>query len=490
VSRSAEDDLSLRIEERERQMLVPDEEYASNKALDFTGERFMPQQTDPLLALEHYHRYCFVSRFAENRRVLDIACGEGYGSAFLAQYAREVIGIDSDRTTIDHATHKYSSVPNLTFKIGRCEDLHEDLGGFDLVVSYETIEHLTENDQIELLNNVERILKKDGIFIVSSPDKDEYAAAIRSKNQFHKHEMTLAELKSRLETHFKYVYLCGQRILSLSAIWQLKGWESDHFHFYAKKDLLKEVGHGKNFSPPLYLIALCSNDPLPDDIIAEANSFYFDIANIEKTKNFYEWAAQMDAEAQKSREVVQNLQRQLEERANWAQDLQSEIDSRSEVIDSLRKELEKRATWAQDLQGEIDSRSEVIDSLRKELEERATWAQDLQSEIDSRNEVIDSLRKELEERATWAQDLQNEIKSRSEVIDSLRKEFEERTRWALSLDAEIARERAYSAQLDVKLKEETKKLDETTQRMKAIASSPVYRLLKKARLLPAAWGER
>jgi hypothetical protein len=42
----------------------------------------------------------------------------------------------------------------------------------------------------------------------------------------------------------------------------------------------------------------------------------------------------------------------------------------------------------------------------------------------------------------------------------------------------------------VKLKEETKKLDETTQRMKAIASSPVYRLLKKARLLPAAWGER
>ena len=77
-------------------MVASDKKYSPKGGYDFTGERFVPQQTDPLLALEHYHRYCFAARFAKNRRVLDIACGEGYGSAFLAKWASEVVGIDSD----------------------------------------------------------------------------------------------------------------------------------------------------------------------------------------------------------------------------------------------------------------------------------------------------------------------------------------------------------------------------------------------------------
>jgi len=413
-------------------MLVPDKEYTRKSEYDFTGERFMPQQTDPLLALEHYHRYCFASRFAKNRRILDIACGEGYGSAFLAKWASEVIGIDSDRTTIDHAANKYSSMHNLTFKVGRCETGHEDLGSFDLVVSYETIEHLTENDQVALLNNIGSILKQDGIFIVSSPEKNEYAAAVQGKNQFHKHEMTLAELKSRLETHFKHVYLCGQRILSLSAIWQLERWQEAQFRFNAKTDLLEEVPRGESFSPPLYLIALCSNDPLSNDIIAEANSFYFDTANVEKTKYFYEWAMQLDADVQKSREAVQRLERQMEERASWAMDLQKQIKDRAEVIDSLKKELE--------------------------------------------------------ERTAWALDLQHEIKSHTDLIDSQKKEIEERTRWAQSLETEVAEERACSKQLNEKLTETTDKLAETTDKLAAIASLPIYRLLKKIKLLPDAFG--
>ncbi len=350
-------------------MQVPDKEDTRKGEYDFTGERFMPQLTDPLLALEHYHRYCFAPRFAKNRRVLDIACGEGYGSAFLAKCASEVIGIDSDQTTIDHAAQKYSSMHNLSFRVGRCEALHEDLGSFDLVVSYETIEHLAQNDQVELLNNVGKILKQDGLFIVSSPDKNEYAAAGQSKNQFHKHEMTHAELKSCLERHFKYVYLCGQRILSLSAIWQLEGWQKALFWFNAKRDLLEDVPEGEGFSPPLYLIALCSNDSLSNEIIAEANSFYFDTANIEKLTNFYEWAMQMNADAQKSRDVVQSLERQLEERAGWIQDLQREIKKCTELIDSQKKEIEDRTQWAQSLEAEVAKERASSDQLNEKFAE-------------------------------------------------------------------------------------------------------------------------
>jgi SAM-dependent methyltransferase len=331
--------------------------------------------------LEHYHRYHFAARFAKNRRVLDVACGEGYGSAFLAKCASEVIGIDSDQTTIDHAAQKYSSMHNLTFRVDRCETQHDDLGSFDLVVSYETIEHLAQNDQVELLKNVGKILKQDGLFIVSSPEKHEYATAVQDKNQYHKHEMTHAELKSCLESHFKYVYLCGQRILSLSAIWQLEGWQKAQFRFSVKRDLLEDVPDGVSFSQPLYLIALCSNEPISSAIITEANSFYFDTANVEKAKNFYEWAMQMDDDAQRSREVVQNLERQLAERTSWSQDLQREIRKNTELIDAQKREIEDRTQWAQSLENDVAKERAHFAQLKKEWEERTRWAQSLEAEV-------------------------------------------------------------------------------------------------------------
>ncbi len=348
-------------------MVVPDQEYSRKSEHIFTGERFMPQQTDPLLALEHYHRYCCASRFAKGRRVLDIACGEGYGSAFLAKWAREVVGMDSDSTTIDQATHKYSSIHNLTFKVGRCETGIEDPKGFDLVVCYETIEHLAENDQKVFLNNVESILKQDGLFIVSSPEKDEYAEAAQSENQFHKHEMSLSELQSLLETRFRHVYLCGQRILSLSAIWQLKKWQEAQFHFNARRNLLEDVPYEDSFSLPLYLIALCSNSPLSNDVVAEANSFYFDTANVEKTKKFHEWAMQMDADAQKSRKAVRSLEEELDKRAIWAQSLKAEVEKERAHFVQLKGEWKERTRWAQSLEAEVEKERACSRQLNAKL---------------------------------------------------------------------------------------------------------------------------
>jgi ubiquinone/menaquinone biosynthesis C-methylase UbiE len=400
------DELNLPIEERDRQMLVPDNQDTQMSESAFTGERFLPRQTDPLLALEHYHRYCFASRFAKNRRVLDVACGEGYGSACLAQWADEVVGIDIDPTTIEHANRKYAAVQNLAFKVGRCEAINEDRESFDLVVSYETIEHLEEDSQDELLKSVRRILRQDGLFIVSSPEKNEYAAIPQSHNQFHKYEMTLFELKSRLEAYFKYVHLCAQRVLSLSTMWHMNGWQDAQFRFYAKRDLLKEIPRGEPFSPPLYLIALCSNRPISDDAVAEANSFYFDLANVEKTKYLYEWARSLESEVRESREAVHRLEKQLEERTSWNVNLQSEIKGHTEYIHLLKKELE------------------------------------------------------------------------------------ERTQWARSLESEVATERAHYDRLNEKLSETNQKLNDITGRLTGIASSFVYRLLAKIRLLPDAWGPK
>ena len=76
--------------------------------LTFTGERFLPACTGEI-AYEHWHRYAFARRFVAGKRVLDAACGEGYGSALLGEAAASVVGIDIDGPTIAHALTRYGN---------------------------------------------------------------------------------------------------------------------------------------------------------------------------------------------------------------------------------------------------------------------------------------------------------------------------------------------------------------------------------------------
>ena len=79
--------------------------------LEFTGERFVPStEVDPT-HYEHVHRYIFANQFVNGKKVLDLACGEGYGAKILSENAVEVTGIDIDKTTIE------SIVPSSCFKI-------------------------------------------------------------------------------------------------------------------------------------------------------------------------------------------------------------------------------------------------------------------------------------------------------------------------------------------------------------------------------------
>jgi O-antigen biosynthesis protein len=348
-------------------MLSSDKKDFPESELEFTGERFIPQRGDPLLALEHYHRYCLASRFVDKKRVLDIACGEGYGSAFLAKWANEVVGIDSDSATIDHAREKYSSMRNLSFEVGNCCDIRETQGKFDAIVSFETIEHLERNDQSKFLENVRRSLKPDGLFIVSSPEREEYTAAFPAKNQFHKHEMTLFELREFLGASFKYIHVCAQRVLSLSTMWQLDRWRDAPFRLRARRDLLEEVPNGECFSPPLYLIAICSNAPLNEDVVVESNSFYFDMANIEQTKNLFQWTLRLRDEVQKGRDAFRNLQQQFEERTAWALDLEKQIKEKAGFIEKQKQEIEERTRWAFSLESEVARERAFSGQLNEKL---------------------------------------------------------------------------------------------------------------------------
>src|SRR2546421_10761412 len=86
---------------------------------EFTGERFLPSCSGEI-AYEHWHRYAFARRFVAGKRVLDAACGEGYGTGLLAAVAANVIGIDIDIATIDRARATYGDGKQIRFIASSC----------------------------------------------------------------------------------------------------------------------------------------------------------------------------------------------------------------------------------------------------------------------------------------------------------------------------------------------------------------------------------
>lgn len=229
----------------------------SDTPLPFTGERFTPECVREIW-YEHWHRYAFARRLAAGRRVLDAACGEGYGSALLSEIAADVVGVDIDAQAVEHARVRYGSNPRLRFEQGDATRLPFDAGSFDLVVSFETLEHLAAQEQ--LLAGFARVLSDDGVLVISSPDKRTYSEIAGFHNEFHVRELYREELLALLQPHFPQIRLYGQKLLFQSALWALESpldrsetWTAAH-----RGDVAAGLDHA-----PIYYVAVCARRELP-----------------------------------------------------------------------------------------------------------------------------------------------------------------------------------------------------------------------------------
>jgi SAM-dependent methyltransferase len=163
-------------------------------SLQATGERLVPElQHGQLVHAEHLARYRLAGQLAPGRRVLDAASGEGYGSGVLkAAGADTVTGVDIDPKCVDHARGRHDA----EFVVSDVAELPFEDDSFDLVVSFETIEHVA--DARRVLAEFRRVLTPDGILLVSTPNKHEYL----TDNEFHTIEFTHAEFLSLLRERF------------------------------------------------------------------------------------------------------------------------------------------------------------------------------------------------------------------------------------------------------------------------------------------------
>jgi SAM-dependent methyltransferase len=186
--------------------------------ITFTGERFVPGCAGEI-AYEHWHRYAFARQFAAGKRVLDAACGEGYGSALLGTVATSVVGVDIDPSATAHAGERYGDGDRIRFLTGSCSDLPLADASVDAVISFETIEHLNAADQPKMLAEFARVLTPEGLLVISSPNKELYSDARSYVNEFHLHELYRDGLAALLAASFPAQSWYHQRVNPWSSIW-------------------------------------------------------------------------------------------------------------------------------------------------------------------------------------------------------------------------------------------------------------------------------
>jgi len=177
--------------------------------LRFTGERMVPGQVLEPLFQEHETRYLFAGKFVKDKVVLDVACGVGIGTHYLLKAgARTCLGLDIDGPTIAEARATYRGC---RFERGDAMALSVPDNSIDVVVSFETIEHLSEASRF--LSECHRVLRPGGMLICSTPNRTMSRWA--PDNSHHVHEFTAAEFRKALETEFDQVELFGQQQMNL-----------------------------------------------------------------------------------------------------------------------------------------------------------------------------------------------------------------------------------------------------------------------------------
>jgi O-antigen biosynthesis protein len=169
-------------------------------------ERIVPEHAERGIVAIHLKRYEFAQPFCVGKEVLDAGCGVGYGTAHLASVALRVVGVDVSADAIEHARARYAA-PNTEFVQGDALELPFEDESFDVVCSFETIEHV--RDAEALVAELRRVLRRGGTCVLSTPRVEHTTHT--PDNPFHVVELSPRDFEALLRQRFDDVELYGQR---------------------------------------------------------------------------------------------------------------------------------------------------------------------------------------------------------------------------------------------------------------------------------------
>lgn len=223
----------------------------NDKTITDEGERMVPSYHKGAMVYgEHISRYDSITPLVKGKDVLDIASGSGYGSYIIGESAKSVVGVEIDKPSVAYAKRNYSR-PNVSFVKGSAESIPQPDNNFDVVVSFETIEHI--KNYKKFVEEVKRILKTDGVFIVSTPNDLEFPEG----NHFHLHEFTEDELKSLLKKYFKHVEVTYQYTWLYTALMDAETAATEKYVTIETANVAP-VGREK----AIYFTMICSDKPI------------------------------------------------------------------------------------------------------------------------------------------------------------------------------------------------------------------------------------
>jgi len=447
--------------------------------MKFTGERYVPAERGEI-RLEHLHRYAIVLDIVTGKDVLDLACGEGYGSHLISTVARRTTGIDISEEAVQHARQAYRNGGKLTFLQGSAAKLPLPDAAFDVVVSFETIEHLEE--QREMLSEIRRVLRPSGVLVVSSPNRPVYSRQGEHQNEFHLKELDFAELDAALKEQFPAVRYFGQRLMAGSLLQPL---EAQGGSYTAFSDDGSRVG--ARWSPikdPVYFLALCAarKSLLPNIGGSILQSSETDL--LETYRGMARWAAKADEEIARGRETYRQLDEEHDRVAKWAHSLDEELAKARKQIaegDEARRVSDeahvKLGASARSLQAELAQLHDTHRTLDEEHDKVAKWAHSLDEELakarkqiaagDEAHRVLDEAHVKLGASARSLEAELAELRETHRVLDDVHGKL---GAWARSLEAELAgllKELAESREAERLLRDENHTVSARAQSLEA-----------------------
>ncbi|PID52806.1 MAG: hypothetical protein CR972_00110 [Candidatus Moraniibacteriota bacterium] len=258
--------------------------------MKFTGERMIPEHNiKDKIYLEHVNRYVFASQFVKDKNVLDIACGSGYGSQILHDAgAKSVCGVDISQETIAYCQEKY---PEITFAHGSVDAIPLEDYSVDVIVSFETLEHVDVCVQEKFMQEVNRVLRTDGILILSTPN----ALVYKEENDFHVKELTPKELDILLKkNHLQYTLFFQESIDSNYIL------SEEEIHNSSVQSLLTTFANNEKRKAwdDRFLIVVCSKKDHPTKV---KGSVY--VSNTQSIRHSADTSAYHDVIMQKEHEI-------------------------------------------------------------------------------------------------------------------------------------------------------------------------------------------
>lgn len=392
--------------------------------LEFTGERLIPGLVDPDLWNEHYCRYLFAARLAARKRVLDIACGAGYGSDCLAQTAASVTAIDLSPEAAASARNAYPS-PNIRFLAADARSLPFPDSSFDLIVAFEVIEHL--DDPAALLVEAKRLLAPGGQLVVSTPNKLYYAETRRlsGPNPYHVRELDFEEFQEALSSQFPSVTLFLQ----------------NHADSLVVRPALAPLSQGELRMEPAdaepaashFFIAVCAlttqtGSPTFLYLPATANVLREREHHIEKLESELaqksEWLDQLKAEHSSLVDLYREQSAQMKAVQAWGLEMDEKLKA---AAVQMQEELERHQANVREISAGYEAKITELESENARISQLAAAnLARLESELgEARAELatcvhlLHETERTVEERTLWAQDLQRRIEALESTIASI-----------------------------------------------------------------------